>query len=701
MTSKPESITVSPFPAMEIVSLEAELVCDACRGIDFTAAFDRLKTNPSRWDGYIVDKDATRLTTSRSSQCPLCTLLKDANLLKGQETIEPCLRAFSYLHNARGVMPRTIGAQDSVILAVNETSELCLVGGDGHGKKDMAICYPRGQKPGLLKPQVVAATFDPGRARSWINNCKEHHSARCTGKSLSPVVPGMKLIDCETRQVKLADSTMQWVALSYVWGRQTTRSYAVNSGNHQLPDQMPATVKDAVTVTKLLGYRYLWIDKYCIDQNDPDEFGNQIQSMDRIYRGSEVTIIAAAGTDDDYGLPGVDLPRSAKQSVFHFGDMTFMTTGPEPMQHVEDESCWWTRGWTLQEGLLSRRRLIFSEHQVSFECQRAAWTEALGGLECMEHPGSVDWSRWKNGIFLLSYLMGNPEPQVEIDGLLNTRRTVHESVVPRLHDVFRLIQQYTTRQLTFDVDSLNAVTGILQAFAKRRNPTLHLVGLPYVPLEGSEKLVESYVFAVLAWYHKSGVEPRRRQKGFPSWTWARWAGAIRWMCYPSLPRSDMLPKFRAVQCESDDGVPVPASEYLRMRESLDECPDSAVAIHFEARQVPHQLFLDGGENQEDWSKVIVGGNHLFTKYTPHPPTKTPHEFIELLKDGTWACLILGDYQSPYDSICYRFLLVVEWQRNGSASRSGALVIESRADATTQTVGLFEESELPWSSVRLI
>lgn len=47
-------------------------------------------------------------------------------------------------------------------------------------------------------------------------------------------------------------------------------------------------------------YRYLWVDRYCIDQDDVAEKKEQIAQMDRIYRGAELTIIAA-GTTMDWG----------------------------------------------------------------------------------------------------------------------------------------------------------------------------------------------------------------------------------------------------------------------------------------------------------------------------------------------------------------------------------------------------------------
>ncbi|KAK4100523.1 heterokaryon incompatibility, partial [Parathielavia hyrcaniae] len=64
---------------------------------------------------------------------------------------------------------------------------------------------------------------------------------------------------------------------------------------------LSAAISDAIQVTKALGYNYLWVDRYCIDQSDPQEMHSQINQMDLIYSMSEVTLVAAAGTDETAG----------------------------------------------------------------------------------------------------------------------------------------------------------------------------------------------------------------------------------------------------------------------------------------------------------------------------------------------------------------------------------------------------------------
>ncbi|KAK2754953.1 hypothetical protein CKAH01_05967 [Colletotrichum kahawae] len=226
---------------------------------------------------------------------------------------------------------------------------------------------------------------------------------------------------------------------------------------------------DAITLTKLLGYQYLWVDKYCIDQSNVSELSDQISKMDLIYNNAEATIVAAAGPDETYGLPGVNTTTRSKQDVVHVDGTAIFNMGPHPAVYIERESRWWKRGWTFQEGLLSRRRITFTETQAFFECNTASWTESLGGIEFVKDRQLLDWTKWKNGVFLLSHYMGQPENHAATEATgggvneLAETPAVDSSIARSLFDFFRLIQQYTTRSLTYDSDSLNAAAAVKRA----------------------------------------------------------------------------------------------------------------------------------------------------------------------------------------------------------------------------------------------
>ncbi len=82
-----------------------------------------------------------------------------------------------------------------------------------------------------------------------------------------------------------------------------------------VPLNMPRTIEHTIFLTKELGYRYLWIKRYCITQGDTVSRQMQIQSMDIIYQHSALTVVVAAGVDPDHGLSGVDTVLRKRQPV--------------------------------------------------------------------------------------------------------------------------------------------------------------------------------------------------------------------------------------------------------------------------------------------------------------------------------------------------------------------------------------------------
>jgi hypothetical protein len=71
-----------------------------------------------------------------------------------------------------------------------------------------------------------------------------------------------------------------YIALSYVWGQVSQGGVPVNTELGSLPQ----TIEDAISVTKSLGKRYLWVDALCIDQRDGEHKMGQIRVMDQIYQ---------------------------------------------------------------------------------------------------------------------------------------------------------------------------------------------------------------------------------------------------------------------------------------------------------------------------------------------------------------------------------------------------------------------------------
>jgi hypothetical protein len=109
--------------------------------------------------------------------------------------------------------------------------------------------------------------------------------------------------------------------------------------------------------------------------------------MSTIYRGAQLTIIAAAGEDPTYGLPGVEPCRRFPDHGYHeVVGSTCLSALPltilDGEAYFEDISnrVWASRAWTFQEAIFSRRRLLFTGSQVIFSCNtstRCEWGREL------------------------------------------------------------------------------------------------------------------------------------------------------------------------------------------------------------------------------------------------------------------------------------------------------------------------------------
>jgi hypothetical protein len=177
-------------------------------------------------------------------------------------------------------------------------------------------------------------------ARAWMEHCHANHDTTCAG-SHSIRTPFFKVIDCSSRRICEVSETEPYAALSYVWGSPTDRT---TSERTEDSSKFPKTIEDAMLVTVRLGLNYLWVDRYCIDQNNTKEKHSLISNMSKIYSEAEITIIAASGLDAHHGLSGVSESRclGLRQTIYHQDDLIDLEDAYCEVQ----TSTWATRAWT-------------------------------------------------------------------------------------------------------------------------------------------------------------------------------------------------------------------------------------------------------------------------------------------------------------------------------------------------------------------
>jgi hypothetical protein len=250
------------------------------------------------------------------------------------------LQSYSFKETSRWAVENNPEARDSVLLKIgHQTSS-----GPYDYPPDGVYCrLAKNDSQAYNCAQIVQDSWDCAKAHSWLKICTNYHDSACNGDLVR--VPGMNLIDCEKLIIVKAMQEMRWLALSYVWGSsaQTDDPAEYREGSH-LPTKLPATIKDAISVTLQLGNRYLWVDEYCIDQSNDEHRFDQIKRMDQIYHGADLTIVAAAGEDKFHGLPGVGTTKRMDRAVVRVKDVIVFSNGPEPDSEAK-MSKWFTRAW--------------------------------------------------------------------------------------------------------------------------------------------------------------------------------------------------------------------------------------------------------------------------------------------------------------------------------------------------------------------
>src|SRR5437763_4194632 len=96
-----------------------------------------------------------------------------------------------------------------------------------------------------------------------------------------------------------------YATLSHRWGDQSFPRL-VDGTREALKDEirlemLPPTWIDAISFTRTLGLRYLWIDALCILQESPEYREKEAALMHRIYSNSFCNIAAAGASLNEHG----------------------------------------------------------------------------------------------------------------------------------------------------------------------------------------------------------------------------------------------------------------------------------------------------------------------------------------------------------------------------------------------------------------
>jgi hypothetical protein len=504
-------------------------LCNRCKAIDFHKILSVSKGLSTKSWGRIVAGLGCVDDSQGQDSCPFCRLLSSLRVdaLDSQIRPEYVLWAFPSITACPSLLwKRDTPYTDMVVLGVVPTKDGIVLGEriDEACRKKGYITVVPPQSFGHLSfcGRIVSKRADYSLLRRWLSHCERNHGEDCRSQDVLVIGP-LKVIDCNSGRVIPTPKRCLYAALSYVWGS------SMEGGTHQskmkcktlhtiskrisgitLPAALPKVISDAIMVTTNLGLRYLWADRYCIDQSNAKEKHDQIHKMDQIYRAAYVSIIAAAGRDEKFGLPGVSTTPRKAQPIAQIKGIRFASTMPHPL-HTIRESNWFSRGWTYQEAVLPGRCIFFTEEQAYFACNRGDRYEAIDKSDSISDMERDDEDHLRQAF-----------RETVIRKL--AFRGLSTGYVGNLQQFMKHVEKYTARTLRFGSDSLNAFAGILRLFETAYEPVYNFWGLPVV---FDTQLRQFYSFtASLLWEHRDTSRPISRRPDFPSWSWAGWDGEV-------------------------------------------------------------------------------------------------------------------------------------------------------------------------------
>lgn len=251
----------------------------------------------------------------------------------------------------------------------------------------------------------------------------------------------------------------------------------------------------------------LRIDAICIIQDSSEDWFAEAAKMASYYSGAVVIISVLDAVKSTKGF--LDSPRRTHVDL---GSEFSVCKDPLKAVDVMHRSALDSRGWCLQERLLSPALLHFGHEQMVWESQEAICTEASGDVE-------IQSSNRPDGAFGLSK-----------QNFVSSRKKFSGRSAADFHDWYAVVEDFSSRDLTVKTDKFLAIAGVAYQFRSLAPRGAYIAGLWEEDLVvglfwgarpirhiGSQQSPLASSFSVL----KKTAEPQA-----PSWSWANVDGPI-------------------------------------------------------------------------------------------------------------------------------------------------------------------------------
>ena len=261
-------------------------------------------------------------------------------------------------------------------------------------------------------------------AEQWLRSCISKHEI-CQSPTCNTLPTRVIYVGTENTNLYLYEGKgeqQEYFALSHCWGEHRSITTTVATLRERkrgiVFEDLPRTFQHAVTVTRRLGVKYLWIDSLCILQDSAQDWDIESVDMVNTYGNATMVIAAEDSVNDQNGFLTRRSTGECKQLSIKCRDPRTMSE----LVYVRPRRRWFLdrighapsslsaksplakRGWAFQERLIARRILHYTNSELVWECGSYAKCECR--LE--EHTYRPD-DVWRSPLFRLNQKQVSPK----------------------------------------------------------------------------------------------------------------------------------------------------------------------------------------------------------------------------------------------------------------------------------------------------
>ena len=399
---------------------------------------------------------------------------------------------------------------------------------------------------------LASKTDDRGNLdiiRALIEDCLRNHQ-QCGIAHRDAILPS-RLLDVglgDASPIRLVPGEQcesyggNYLTLSHCWGAtpsdaswKTTLGKVKRFSTRIPPEDLPRTFQEAVTITRNLGQRYIWIDSLCIIQDSTEDWEIESAKMAEVYSKSLCTLVAASAHSNG----GCICPRDPNEVTTatlmlssQFGSLlrkvTIFPRLPLLNELIEQAPVS-QRAWCLQEQELSTRSVQFTTHQFLWRCKTAHTSEGAirGAMEGLD--GKINFADFKPCYeYAKQELFGGSNAR---EARVNPASTANEKKQDLSYAYFRYwyqtMESFANRNITIETDRLPAISGLARR-QERYQDDQFLAGI------WANDILPGLLWRQRTLFGEGGRLKRPKSFIAPSWSWICLSAPV---CFEASPFS--------------------------------------------------------------------------------------------------------------------------------------------------------------------